>query len=145
MRLEQTVRTLLESDAALSALLPGGIYDAEEMDRDNWTLQNVQRAPSGRLLPFAVLRWGGDVPGGGLNTSGRVTLDVWLYEDSGFSHIRPAMERARELLHLQSFNTDDKSVARGMWLGGLGEGVADELGKASRNRARIQFTYAWRT
>lgn len=144
MRLEQAVRDHLAADAALSALLKGGIYDAPEMDRDNWTLQNVQRAPSGRLLPFAVLRWGGDVPGGGLNTSGRVTLDVWLYEDSGFANIRPAMERVRELLHLRSFSTDEKSVARGKWLGGLGEGVADELGMASRNRARIQFTYAWR-
>jgi len=144
VRLEQAVRELLEGDEVLSDLLTGGIYDADEMDRDNWTLQNVKRAPSGRLLPFAVLRWGGDVPGGGLNTSGRVTLDVWIYEDSGFSHIRPAMERVRELLHLRSFSTSEKSVARGMWLGGLGEGVADELGKASRNRARIQFTYAWR-
>ena len=41
MRLEQAVRDHLAADAALSALLKGGIYDAPEMDRDNWTLQNV--------------------------------------------------------------------------------------------------------
>lgn len=140
--LESAVETAIE--AAAGTTLTGGMYSAEEMDRGNVTLDTVLRDTNGRILPFGVLRWRGDIPGGGLHDSGRRFLEVWLYEDSGYDNIRAARRAIRKALHRQYFTTDGESSAMGRWVGDLGELTADELGGASMDRVRIQFTYAWR-
>lgn len=143
-RLEDTIRATLEADTTLVALLTGGIFDASEMDRDGWTLNNVSRTTAGRIKPFAVLRWSGPRPGGGLLTSGRQTVTIWLYEDTGFTSVRLARERLFTLLDKKYFTTTEKSAVRGLWIGGIDEDTADELGGASLTGARYQFTYARR-
>lgn len=143
-RLEDAVRTTLEGDTTLMALLTGGIFDAGEMDRDGWTLNNVSRTSTGRIKPFAVLRWGGAVRGGGLLRSGRQTVSVWLYEDTGYTSVRLARERLHALLDRMYFTTTEKSAVRGLWIGDIDEATADELGGASATGARFQFTYARR-
>lgn len=140
--LHSAVEAVIE--AAAGTTLTGGIYSAEEMDRGNVTLETVQRDGDGRILPFGVLRWRGDIPGGGLHISGRVFLEIWLYEDSGYAHIREARHAIRKALHRRYFTTDDETSVKGRWVGDLGELTADELGGASMDRVRIQFTYAWR-
>lgn len=143
--LQDAVIAALESDATLAGLITGGFYDATDFDRDGWTLADVERLPSGRIKPFATLRWGAERPGGGLNTSGRLRVDIYFYADAGQSVIRQAIRRTITLLHLRSFSTTTESVARGQWVpGGTGETVADELGGLPTNSARFDFTYSWR-
>lgn len=142
--LQNTVIGVLEGDATLAGLLTGGVYDATDFDRDGWTLQDVQRTPSGRVMPFAALRWGQDRPGGGLTCSARQSLEIYFYADAGFETIRQAKRQAIKLLHQQAFTTTFESIARAVWVGGQGETVADELGNLPMLSARFDFTYAWR-
>lgn len=141
--LEAATKTLLTGDATLMAILTGGLHDAADMDRDGWTLDNVERTPTGRIKPFGVVRWGSDNPFGPLGNyvAGRRFLNLWLYEDTGLDNIRAAKRRAKTLLHRQYFSTDNEGLVRLKWAGNLGEGVADELGGASCERIRFEVIY----
>lgn len=143
--LQEAVIAVLEGDPTLAGLITGGIFDAVDMDRDGWTLSDVERTASGRVKPFAVLRWGADRPGGGLLTSGRQSVEVFFYADAGYSVIRQAKRQAIKLLHLAAFTTDFESIARARWVsGGLGDTTAPELGGLPVNSARFDVTFAWR-
>ncbi len=140
--LKDAVRTTLEGDATLSAILTGGVYDASEVERDGVTADNVQRDANGRVKPFAVLRWRGSAPDFVLGTheAERRYLEVWLYEDTGYTNIDAAERRIKTLLHRKTFaDTDNEGLAWARWVHDLGESSADELGGASASMSRYEI------
>jgi len=139
--LPETIRTTLEADSTLTTLLTGGIWDDSELLPDGLPGESSVWTTEGRLKPVSVLRWGGDVPYGGLTTSGRQFLEVWVYQDTEYDIIRAVLRRVKELLHRQSFDTDERSPVWSTWKGNLGETTAPELSDRPVNRSRVEFVY----
>lgn len=90
MTLRDELKTALEADTALMALLTGGIHtDIEEINR--------QSAPAAfdettkEILPCALLKVPLEAPAGPYLDSVRTTVSIYFYQRSGYAVIDPAM------------------------------------------------------
>lgn len=139
--LRNVIRTTLEGNAGLTALLTGGIYDASELPREGLTPTNTAAAfdANGRLKPTAILRWRGAAP---TETEPigeeRRFVEIYVYQDQGYEVIDSAIALIKPLLHRQEFSADGLRFVSLRWAGDLGEMVADELQSASMNRSRYE-------
>jgi hypothetical protein len=97
----------LQGDAALMALLPGGLYDGMEV-------QDISRqaAPDaynewGEMKPVGILKPESQAPRGPHPDGARLFVTLWLYQQSGTAGIDAARERAYQVLH--------RAQLAGMW------------------------------
>lgn len=100
-----SAKTILEADATLLALATGGIYDFDETGRMGIGRTNTAAAFSGGIIqPCILLKLRSSVPYGGIAddvtqvTSARDMLEVWAYQDSGYSTIKSMLDRVYTLL-----------------------------------------------
>jgi hypothetical protein len=96
MSMRDAIKQMLEGDATLMALLPGGIYSGREISR--------QEMPSAfdenlELRPCALIKVETETPSGPYDTSARLIFSVWLYQRAGYDAIDAAMKRVFELLN----------------------------------------------
>jgi len=102
-----SIKTLLEADATLLASATGGIFDWEETGRLGISRTSTPAAydVNGLLLPCLLLRLRAAVPDWVLADDAnqyvavRETLEVWLYQDSGYATIEAMRDRCYALLH----------------------------------------------
>jgi len=97
----------LQDDAALTALLPGGLYDGI-------AVQDISRQATpdaydewDEMKPCALLKPESQVPTGPHPDGARLFVTLWLYQQSGAAEIDAARERAYQVLH--------RAVLAGMW------------------------------
>ena len=112
--LRQVFRTTLENDASLGALLTGGIFDAEELDYTGESASSAPREADGvTLKPHAVIRWGSGSPSGNAyKVAGELeTVEVYVYQDTGYDVIERAILRMRTVLGDQYLAADDRALA----------------------------------
>jgi hypothetical protein len=90
----------MEADATLTAILTGGVYEAGEVGLEGITRETTPAAFSGGyLLPCSLVRQRDLVPDGIVeddieqDTSVRIVVEVWLYEDRGYTNIDAAINR----------------------------------------------------
>jgi hypothetical protein len=96
---------------------------------------------NGRIKPCAVLRWRGSNPTGpDILPAELKFLEVWFYEDQGYSNVEEAKRLVKGLLHRKLFRADYYGLISFEWAGDLGELTADELGGASADRTRYAIT-----
>jgi hypothetical protein len=102
---ESEVAARLSGDATLMATLTGGVYVSGTVGIDGITRDATPAAFSGGyLLPCALVRQRGNIPDGQVSDetaqidSAIQIVEVWFYQDSGYTSIDTAMERARVLL-----------------------------------------------
>ncbi len=97
----------LQSDAALTALLPGGLYDGVAVgDISRQTTPNAFNE-WGEMLPCAILKPESQAPAGPHPDGARLFVTLWLYQQSGAAEIDAGRERAYRVLHRQTL--------AGMW------------------------------
>lgn len=106
MSAENDIATVMEADATLMATLTGGVYTSAEVGRDGITRDTAAAAfdTSGYLKPCALVRQRGLVPDGVLveqetpAASATQVVEIYVYEDSGYSSIDTALNRLFVLL-----------------------------------------------
>ena len=103
MSLSDDVKTVLEADATLMALLTGGVHDdVEEVSR-----QNTPTAfdASGEIMPCALIKLGVETRRGPFAHSVQTPVTIYFYEFSSYEVINPAMARVYGLLHDQKIGS----------------------------------------
>jgi hypothetical protein len=101
----------LRGDSVLAALLPGGIFDAAEVDYVSKHTTPGAFDGNIRVRPCALLRLSGDRPLGPFRTSSQLTATLYLYQRRGTDAIEPARLRIKQLLHRVRLSPD----AGGAW------------------------------
>lgn len=97
----------LQSDATLTGLLPGGLYDGI-------AVQDISRQATpdaynewGELQPAGILKPESQAPRGPHPDGARLFVTLWLYQQNGAAEIDAARERAYAVLH--------RTQLAGMW------------------------------
>jgi len=102
-----SAKAILEADSTLLALATGGIYDYDETGRMgiNRTNSATSSAYSGGIIqPCLLLKLRTSVPFGDIAddvrqvTGARDMLEVWAYQDNGYSTIKSMLDRVYMLL-----------------------------------------------
>lgn len=101
-------KTILEADATLLALATGGVWDWDETGRMGINRNNTPSAfTNGIIKPCVLLKLPSSVRYGEIAddsrhlTGMRDMLEVWAYQDSGYSTIKSMLDRAFTLLQGQ--------------------------------------------
>jgi len=108
MAVDDDVRTVLAADSTLMALLTGGVYTWTTtgklfISRDN-TATSTAFDADGTLKPCCVVKSRSAVPVPTLTDplplqGERTVLELWFYQDDGYTTIESAKQRAFKLLH----------------------------------------------
>lgn len=112
--LHNAFKAVLTSDSTLMALLTGGIFDAAVLDYTGEGASQAPRQSDGvTLKPHAVIRWGAGTPNGSsYKVAGEVeSVEVYVYQDTGYDVIESAILRMRTLLGDRYLTTDDRALA----------------------------------
>lgn len=105
MSREADFATRMAADSTLTSILTGGVYQAGTVGRLGITRESVPGAfdTAGYLRPCALVRQRGAVSDGIVRdpiarvTSTVQTVEIWLYEDSGYTAIDAAIARLHAL------------------------------------------------
>lgn len=109
MSVLSAAKTILEADATLVAAATGGIWDYDETGRlgINRTTTPAAFDSNEILKPCVLLKLRSSTPDGILAddasqyTSVREMLEVWFYEEEGYTNIETMRNRVYALLHAQ--------------------------------------------
>lgn len=100
MSREADFASRMTGDATLMATLTGGVFKTETVGVEGVTRETTPTAfSSGYLLPCALVRQRAIVPDGIVeddieqDTSVRQVVEIWLYEDRGYTSIDSAASR----------------------------------------------------
>jgi len=137
-------KTLLQNDAALLALLTGGVSDAADHDIDGGGAANAPRAADGvTLLAHAKIRWRSATPIEPFPLVPlRQTVEIYVYQHNGFAVIDAAVLRLRTLLHNTYLQSDDTKLNHVALVNVSGELLTPEYGNAPCRIVRFSITYA---
>lgn len=142
--LRAAFRLALESDATLTGLATGGIYDADEMDFTGIGAGQAARETDGvTLKPFLAIRWRAATPFGPYPVGGeRETVEVYAYDDGshGYATVESIISRLKALVHDAYLSASDRDLAHAQWIYASGETPADELGGAACKFCRFSVT-----
>lgn len=112
MSRESDFKTLLDADVPLNAILTGGIYKYEDLGVEGISRETTPAAfSSGFLLPCALIKQRGEVitpeveDFDTLLLSTSQVVEVWLYEERGYTDLDSAKSRLITILHGHTFNT----------------------------------------
>ena len=106
MSLSDDIKTRLQADAALMALLTGGIFNGVE----EISLQNTAAAfdSNKEIKPCALIKLPNEVPSGPYVRGARTTVVIYVYQRQGYSVIEPAMGKIFTDLN-------DTRIGSGVW------------------------------
>jgi hypothetical protein len=93
MSLSDDIKTALQADAALVALLTGGIFnEVEEISRQNTA--GAFDATTKELKPCALIKYGTDTRlRSGIANSVNSPVTIYVYQRQGYDVIEPAMDK----------------------------------------------------
>lgn len=109
MSISDDVKTALTGNAALMAVLTGGVYnDVEEISRQNTAA--AFDATTKEIKPCALIKFGTEIPFSAAKIANAVQtpLTIYFYERSGYVNIEDAMDKAFNLLN-------DSQVGSNVW------------------------------
>ncbi|TXH53009.1 MAG: hypothetical protein E6Q97_14380 [Desulfurellales bacterium] len=139
----EAMRSVLEADATLVALATGGIFSFTETGRLGINRTNTPAAfdSNGIIKPCVLLRLRSSTPDYVLQDdsnqyqSVREAVELWFYEDSGYSAIETMRSRCYALLHA----TQVTGVFAIRWAGDIRNQIDFDL-NASVERSDYQVT-----
>lgn len=129
--LREAVKAALVGDAALMALLTGGLKDWDELGRLGLAPETAAYESDGiRLKPQAVLTWSTSSPS--LTTYGptqgeRRFCQVWFYTHASYSTIEAAQKRTKVVLNRLRVSATDWGLTMLHFVDDGPDFVADEL------------------
>ncbi len=141
--LKVSIRTTLENDATLAALLTGGVFDDSELPRDGGGVDYAPRDGTGvRIAPFAVIAWQQSTPFDSVHVRAeRQTLEVYLYQDNAYNVIESAADRIKLLLHNFQVVSDDRALVTVQYAYQSGKRYAEELNQSPMMFQRYEVSY----
>lgn len=130
--LSETVKTMLEDDGTLMALLYGGIFDAEDLDISGESDSDAPKESDGvRIQPHAVIRWGESTSFSEEAIEAEVgNVEIYVYQHRGHDVIDAAVNRIKALLNRQLISADDRALAKLSYAMTSREIPAEEFGGA---------------
>lgn len=141
----ENVLTLILDDITLSALLSGGVFDYDNIDDiDRGGMDWSPKEDDGiRLAPHAKLRWGTVLPHGEniLLAAEEESLDIYIYQDIGYTVIDAVAKRLKELLHTEYVTGDDVGLSFFTFANLTNQTNAEELNDASLRVMTFQNVY----
>lgn len=108
MSREGDFKTRMAADTALMAILTGGVFASGDVGRDGLTRADIA-GTDGWIRPAALVRERALVPDGWVHdqdaqdASARQVVEIWLYEDSGYTSIDAALARLYTLFQGHQF------------------------------------------
>lgn len=107
MSLSDDIKTALQADAALMALLTGGVHvEVEEISRQN--TPTAFNADS-EILPCALIKEGTELPlRSGFKRAVNAPFTIYFYQRQGYATIEAAMDLAYNDLN-------EQKIASGVW------------------------------
>ena len=141
--LREALVTLLTADATLSALLTGGVFNAEDFSFDGGGANEVPYAVNGvHILPFAIVRFGDSDQFGYRPVRGRIqSVEVYVYDNVGYATIDSAIGRVDALLDQVRVTADDRQLASFEYAHESREMDAPEIAGASCRFIRFMNTF----
>lgn len=99
MSISDDLKTTMMNDAALMAILTGGVFnDVEEISRQG--TPNAFDAITKEIKPCALIKYGTEIPlTSGYANAVQTPLTIYFYERSGYANIEPAMGLTFDLLN----------------------------------------------
>lgn len=130
--LRAAFKDFLADDTTLSALLTGGIFDAQDFDQEGLSMDNVPRDTDGvTILPNLVIRWQASTLFSSYKIGAEAqTVELYFYDHLGYDTIEAALSRGKVLLHDIYMEADDRGLAHIRWAFHSRQSTADELGNA---------------
>lgn len=98
MTLRSVVKTAIEGDGTLAALLTGGVHAVTEISREE---ASGAFDANGEIQPCALVKLPSEFSDGPLSMTGRQALDIYIYERQGYATIDQCLDPLRALLHRQ--------------------------------------------
>lgn len=142
--LRENIKVLLEADGTLSALLPGGWLDSEDLPQDEGGAGSLPRDTDGlTVLPFGVLRWRASNAYDHQKIGAeRQSLETYFYAEVGSADLEAVVSRVKALLHETYTEGDDRALAHVVYTFTSGELPPDEhLGGASGQFSRYNIVF----
>lgn len=141
--LRTALREYLLADATLSAILTGGIYDAQTTDAEGADTSWIPRDPVNgvTLAPFAIIRFRGETPTEVIARTERRFVEIYFYQGYGYTQIERAKRRVKEILHRQQVQAEDAGIAMFHFVQGRGEMPAPEYENAASDMNRYYVDY----
>lgn len=138
--LRETLKTFLNEDAVLMALLTGGVLDTDELPMGASSIEDVPHTGP-EILPFAVLRWRGTTEKEIVGLTERRSVEIYFYQHRGYATIERAKRRVKTILNRTQLPAEDAGLSMFHWAHDTGEFPADELGRASADMSRYYVDY----
>lgn len=112
MALEDSFATVISNDAAINAILTGGIYKSGTVGKDGITYESTPSAfdANGEIKPSALVRQRALVPDLEIEDqiakqmSAAQVVEIWLYEEDGYVNIDAVLNLLFPLLHGYQFD-----------------------------------------
>lgn len=140
--LRALVKTALSGDGQLAALLTGGFLDASDLPRDGGGINDAPKESDGvRIAPFCITRFreSNELQPEALSPEAE-TIEIYIYEDTGYAVIDPALTRIYKVLHKFNPVPDDRDFAY-FWRTHIsGEMLAEEYAYAPMRFIRFAIT-----
>lgn len=139
--LHQAIYDRLSSDSTLASLATGGVHDAESVGRRGLTRAALAGSSTVPIEPALYLHWPTAVPMGGGEVGlqvERVFLEVYAYQDRGYTATGAMRERVMALLHRQQVTLDDGWCFLILWRGDVCQQHDEALGGVSMERSRYE-------
>jgi hypothetical protein len=135
------LRTLLENDAALGALLTGGVFDASELPQDGGGMSSAPKEANGvTIRPYAIIRFAASSAGEAWEHAElRTMVEIYAYQSVGYATIESALARIQLLLHDKYITADDRQIAHFLLVFESRDLMADEIGSAAMRFARYSM------
>lgn len=111
---QSDIKTVLAADATLLATATGGVYVWSDTNRLGISIETVPDAfntTTGLIKPCLLIKGRGERPDGGFadDTTQIVStseiVEIWFYEDTGYTNIEAMRARVYRLLHGKYIST----------------------------------------
>lgn len=125
MSIVSAIKAILEADATLAAAATGGIWDWDETGRLGLNLTNTPTAFDGNgiIRPAIMVKLRSSIPDydladdDGQYVSLRHNVEVWIYQDTGYTTIETMRYRVYTLLHTK--RVANEGVFQMLWQGDI--------------------------
>jgi hypothetical protein len=105
-----SILAALQGDAALTAILTGGVYDGMEVADISRQATPAAYDGDSELKPCAIVKPETQAPAGPHPDGSRLYVTIWFYQQNGSTEIDAGRVRAYQLLHRTTLAGND-----GLW------------------------------
>lgn len=104
--IRQALQDFIEDSTALSAQLPGGVFEADDLFREGMGAGDIPRDGNNRVLRFMAIRWRDSRPTE-LYASERQEVEFYIFDQRGYAGIEAALLLLKKALNRTMIPADE--------------------------------------